>query len=141
MVGTPNRSGGSNRKARRISKSDGRPESPRELSLRASEIFNWVLEKLGAGDKTSPWKKIDGVLLSSLAEAIEAEERLGMMLDAAPEDIGIFRLRGQYADRIGRLSGLIGLCPRDRDRLPKDTEAAQKDDAFASILRRMGKGN
>ena len=139
MAGTPNRSGGSNKKSRGTSKSDGKPESPRELSRRASEIFDWLVYRLGAADKGSPWRKIDGVLLSSLSEAIESEERLGMMLENAPENIGIFRLRGQYCDRIGRLSALVGLSPRDRDKLPKDAEPVT-DDPFKKIMDRMRLG-
>ena len=140
MVGTQNRSGGSNKKSRGSSKTDGKPEVPRELSGRASEIFDWLLIRLGTSDKGSPWRKIDGVLLASLSESVEAEERLGTMLSDAPEDIGIFRLRGQYADRIGRLSALIGLCPRDRERLPKDTDSRPDDDPFAKIMERMARG-
>ena len=140
MAGTPNRSGGSNRKSRRTSKSDGKPESPREMSKRAAEIFDWLLIRLGTNETGSQWRKVDGVLLGSLAEAIESEERLSMMLENAPEDIGIFRLRGQYADRIGRLSALIGLCPRDRDRLPKDIDTQNDADPFAAIMKRMARG-
>ena len=140
MVGTPNRSGGRNKKPTKTGNSDGKPESPREMSPRAAEIFEWLLIRLGTSEKGSPWRKIDGVLLGSLAEAIESEERLGTMLSDAPEDIGIFRLRGQYADRIGRLSALVGLCPRDRERLPKDIESKDKDDPFQKIMERMGRG-
>ena len=140
MVGTPNRSGGSNRKSRGSSKTDGKPESPRGLSRRAAEIFDWLLLRLGAGGKASTWRKIDGVLLSSLAEAVESEERLSMMLESAPEDISIFRLRGQYGDRVARMSALVGLCPRDRDRLPKDGEPKDDDDPFRRIMERMGRG-
>lgn len=140
MVGVRNRSGGHNRKPSGSGKSDGKPESPREMSPRAAEIFEWLLVRLGTGDKGSQWRKIDGVLLGSLAEAIESEERLGTMLSDAPEDIGIFRLRGQYADRIGRLSALVGLCPRDRERLPKEIDAKDKDDPFQRIMERMGRG-
>ncbi len=137
MVGTPNRSGGRNRKPAGSSKTDGKPEAPRELSRRAAEIFDWLLIRLGTSDKGSTWRKIDGVLLASLSESIEAEERLGTMLSDAPEDIGIFRLRGQYADRVARMSALVGLCPRDRERLPKDTDNRPDDDPFQKIMDRM----
>lgn len=140
MVGVRNRSGGHNRKPSGSSKTDGKPESPREMSQRAAEIFSWLLSRLGTNEKGSPWRKIDGVLLGSLAESIEAEERLGTMLSDAPEDIGIFRLRGQYADRIGRLSALVGLCPRDRERLPKDIESKDDSDPFQKIMDRMRRG-
>ncbi len=140
MVGTPNRSGGRNRKPAGLSKTDGKPEVPRELSRRASEIFDWLLIRLGVSDKGSPWRKVDGVLLASLSEAVESEERLSMMLESSPEDISLFRLRGQYADRVARMSALVGLCPRDRDRLPKDGEPKDGDDAFQKIMARMGRG-
>jgi len=119
---------------------DGRPEVPRELSPRAGELFDWIVSRLIPGDGPSPWGRIDGALVASLAEAIEIDERLATMLRTDPENLSLMRLKGQYTDRLSRLSALVPLCPRDRERLPAAEPAAMPDDPFASIMERMARG-
>ena len=139
MVGVAGRSGGWNR-AGADAAGDGRPEVPRRLSPRAAELFAWIVDRLIPADGSSPWGRIDGLLIATLAETIEAEEMLAARLKVDPENLSLFRLRGQYADRLSRLSALVPLCPRDRERLPTAGPAVAADDAFASIMRRMSKG-
>ena len=140
MVGVPNRSGGHNKLVPGSSLGDGRPESPRQLSPRAGEIFDWLLARLIPADGSSPWARADGALVASVAEAIEIDERLAAMLRADPENLSLMRLKGQYTDRLSRLSALVPLSPRDRERLPTAEPAMAADDPFTSIMRRMSKG-
>ena len=78
--------------------------------------------------------------MASLAEAIEIDERLAAMLRTDPENLSLMRLKGQYTDRLSRLSALVPLCPRDRERLPNVEPVAAADDPFASIMERMARG-
>jgi len=140
MVGQIGRSGGHNRSVPGSSLGDGKPESPRQLSPRAGEIFDWLLARLIPADGSGPWARADGALVASVAEAIEIDERLAAMLRADPENLSLMRLKGQYTDRLSRLSALVPLSPRDRERLPTGERVMEPDDPFTSIMRRMSKG-
>lgn len=140
MAGIEGRSGGRNRKGGSIGSGEGSPESPRELSPRAKFFFDWLIERLGASEDGSEWDRVDGSLLASIAELLESEETIAKLLRDDPSDLKLHRLRGQFSDRIVRASGLIGLCPKDRERLPKANEADGQDHAFASLMERMGSG-
>jgi len=137
MVGIGNRSGGHNRKTEAVAPGNGKPESPRELSPRAKHFFEWLVDRLGAGEDGSGWSRADGSLLASVAETLESEEILGELLRQSPDDIRLHRMRGQFADRIVRVSNLIGLCPRDRAKLPDPVESVGDDPGIA-LLKRMG---
>ncbi len=56
-------------------------------------------------------------MLASLAEVMEGEEHVTKRL-ATSASAEFLRLRLNYATQIARLSALVGLCPRDRERLP-----------------------
>ena len=137
MAGSKRRSGGRNRIGGEIGSGDGSPESPRDLSPRAKFFFEWLIERLGAGEDGSEWDRVDGSLLASVAELLESEEQIAKLLREAPGDLGLHRLRGQFSDRIVRASGLLGLCPKDRERLPKSREGTAEDPGFDSLMRRM----
>lgn len=132
MVGAPMRSGGHNAAVDLRGGGDGCPEPPRELSPAAAKYFAWLIDRLQASEPGSSWSKIDGVLLASLAELLESEERLGVMMAENPGNEKLMRLRMQHSDRVAKLSALVGLCPRDRGRLPKP--ALPDDDPFAEWL-------
>ncbi len=139
MVGIGNRSGGHNRRTEAVAPGNGKPESPRELSPRAKHFFGWLIDRLGAGEDGSGWSRADGSLLASIAETLESEEILGELIKQSPDDLRLHRMRGQMADRIVRVSNLIGLCPRDRSKLP--AERIDEDESpFSDIMRRMAKG-
>jgi phage terminase small subunit len=139
MVGIGNRSGGHNRKTEAVAPGNGKPESPRKLSDRAEYFFEWLVDRLGADEDGSGWSRADGSLLASTAELLESEEILGELIRQSPEDIKLHRMRGQCSDRIVRISNLIGLCPRDRAKLP--AERIDEDESpFSDIMRRMSKG-
>jgi hypothetical protein len=70
----------------------------------------------------------------------EIDERLAAMLRADPENLSLMRLKGQYTDRLSRLSALVPLSPRDRERLPTAEPAMVADDPFTSIMERMARG-
>jgi hypothetical protein len=57
-------------------------------------------------------------LLASLAELLESLEQINFALASDPASDKWHRLRIQAADRIYKFSSLVGLCPRDRQRLP-----------------------
>ena len=138
MVGIPMRSGGSNANGVSTDSSgDGCPERPRELSPKAERYFRWLIERLHADEPGSPWHRLDGVLLASLAELLESEERLGEMLEADATNERLLRLRMQHVDRVSKLSALVGMCPRDRERLPQTVEPVDDDDPFGEILARL----
>ena len=139
MVGIGNRSGGHNRKTEAVAPGSGRPESPRELSPRAKHFFEWLIDRLGAEQDGSVWSRADGSLLASIAETPESEEILAGLIKQSPDDLRLHRMRGQMADRIVRVSNLIGLCPRDRSKLP--AERIDEDESpFSDIMRRMSEG-
>jgi phage terminase small subunit len=139
MVGIGNRSGGHNRKTEAVTPGNGKPESPRELSPRAKHFFGWLIDRLGAGEDGSGWSRADGSLLASVAETLESEEILGELIKQSPDDLRLHRMRGQMADRIVRVSNLIGLCPRDRSKLP--AEMIEDDgNPMVDIMRRMARG-
>jgi len=137
MVGIGNRSGGQNRRTVEVAVGDGKPESPRELSPRAKYFFEWLVDRLGAGEVGSGWSRADGSLLASTAELLESEEILGELIRKSPDDLRLHRMRGQFADRIVRVSNLIGLCPRDRAKLPEAIDGADEADPVEFMLRRM----
>lgn len=138
MVGTAMRSGGHNANGvAAIAASDGCPESPRELSPVAAVYFQWLVERLRVDEVGSKWHRVDGCLLASMAELLESEERLGAMLNADPTNERLLRLRMQHADRVAKLSALLGLCPRDRERLPRSI-VDDPDDPFKQWLAGMG---
>ena len=138
MVGIGNRSGGHNRKTEAVAPGNGKPESPRELSPRAKHFFEWLVDRLGAGEDGAGWSRADGSLLASTAELLESEEILGEMIRQAPDDLRLHRMRGQFADRIVRVSNLIGLCPRDRAKLPATVAKSDDEDPGIALLKRMG---
>jgi hypothetical protein len=142
MAGTEGRSGGRNRRGGEVLlKGDGgRPESPRELSTRAKFFFDWLIDRLGAAEDGSGWDRADGSLLASIAELLESEEILGELIRKNPGDLKLHRMRGQFSDRLVRASGLLGLCPKDRERLPKARAVVEEDDPFHSLLDRMAQG-
>ena len=139
MAGTKGRSGGRNKKTT-IQAGDGEPVSPRALSPRASVLFGWLCDKLKADDPGSPWSRVDGVLLASLSELLETQEKIASQLADSPNDLGLMRVRIQVAAQISRMSSVIGLSPVDRARLPKALPAEDTEDAFESIMRRMAAG-
>lgn len=139
MVGIRGRSGGSNAKPGIVAASTtGTPEPPRQLTKRAGELFQWLVDRLVTDEDATAWRPVDGVLLASVAETLAAEEQLERMLAEDPENDRLLRLRGTYVDRIAKLSGLIGLCPRDRSRQPSVEPPAQA--VFDDILARMARG-
>ena len=141
MVGSIGRSGGArNFKPKDLPEGNGKPESPRELSPRAKHFFEWLIDRLGAEQGGSVWSRADGSLLASIAETLESEEILAGLIKQSPDDLRLHRMRGQMGDRIVRASALLGLCPRDRSRLPEAVEDDGGDEADPglSILRRMG---
>ena len=136
MAGTPGRSGGKNRKVKSGS-SDGKPTTPRPLSPTAMKHFKWLLTRLGAGQKSSNWRRIDGALLATLAEVLESQESVASMLTDLPSSLELIRLRSNLAGQMQRLSALVGLSPIDRARLPAELPVDGKDDPFEKIMRRM----
>lgn len=138
MVGTP-RSGGRNSKAP-LGTGDGLPESPRQLDGRARELFDWLLDRLDCDATGSPWSRIDGCLLADCAELLAHTEALELLLRKSPDDARLLRLRIQYADRIARLSGLLGLTPFDRRRQVATEPAAGDGDVFGELMARMARG-
>ncbi len=111
-------------------KRDGKPQSPRELSISARRHFDWLIERLAAGDDSSPWRRIDGACLASLAELLESEERLAELLHDDPANERYMRLRLQHSDRVFRFSAIVGLTPRDRERLPQNSDTELDDVDF-----------
>ena len=141
MSGVSGRSGGKNRKFKvPANQGDGAPQSPRQLSQRADELFQWLTDKLGADSPESGWKRIDGTLLASLAETMESLEHVAAALSVNPADGEFIRLRNTLTAQVVRLSGLIGLCPSDRARHPKPTAEPAADDPFQKIMARMARG-
>lgn len=138
MVGTP-RSGGRNSKAP-LGTGDGVPESPRRLDGRSRELFDWLLDRLDCDATGSPWSRIDGCLLADCAELLAHTEALESSLREHPDDASLLRLRLQYADRIARFSGLLGLTPFDRRRQVATEPAADGDDVFGDLMARMARG-
>lgn len=122
MAGKPSRSGRP-KAGKKAPKGDGNPQSPRILSKRAKKYFAWLVERLGAASDGSPWQRIDGATLASLAELLESEELLATALAGDPFNERLLRLRLQHSDRIYKFSGIVGLTPRDRERLPQAGEA------------------
>ena len=139
MSGTAGRSGGRNKNTL-IPQGDGVPTSPRALSPRATALFAWLVDKLKADDPTSTWSRVDGVLIASLSELMETQERVASQLADSPDDLGLMRVRVQVAAQIARMSATIGLTPIDRARLPQAIPADDKTDAFESIMHRMAQG-
>jgi hypothetical protein len=110
------------------------------LSPRAEALYGWLLDKLSADDPKAGWRRCDGVLLASLAECLEDAERLASLIADDGGNPTLIRLRGQLADRVARMSALVGLCPRDRSRLPAVEQEEPQDDPFDDLMRRMAGG-
>lgn len=127
MAGKPGRSGRPKR-AKNQAKTDGLPESPRVLSQKAKKYFDWLLERLGTAENGSPWGRIDGASVAGLAELLEDQENLAKAIATDPTNVSLLRLRLQYNDRLYKFSGIVGLTPRDRERLPQ-SKALDLDDA------------
>jgi len=136
MAGTSGRSGGHNRKLKTVAPGDGVPTSPRVLAPRAAALFDWLVDKLGADGPDSAWARVDGVTLAALAELLEQQEKIGSMLADDGSNMGLMRLRLQYAAQVARMSAIIGLSPIDRERLPKP-HTADDGSVFDDIMRRM----
>ena len=117
MAGVAGRSG---RPSSQIthSPSDGSPESPRKLTERATKHFDWLVERLEAAQVGSPWKRVDGATIATLAELLADQESIADSLASKPDNDKLLRLRVQLSDRIFKFSGIVGLTPRDRQRLP-----------------------
>ena len=79
----------------------------------------------------------DLIVSESVAELLEAEERLGLMLKADPFNEKLMRLRMQHCDRMAKLSALVGMCPRDRARVPGPM-VDEGPSVFDELLQRMG---
>ena len=139
MAGTKGRSGGRNKKTT-IQSGDGVPVSPRALSPRATALFSWLLDKLNADDPGSPWSRIDGTVIASLAELMESQERVASLLADSPGDLGLLRIRIQMAGQISRMSAIVGLTPIDRKRQPQAMPPEDKENKFEAIMRRMAAG-
>lgn len=139
MAGTAGRSGGRNKNTL-IPAGDGSPLSPRALSPRAAALFSWLVDKLKADDPDSTWSRVDGVLIASLSELMETQERVASQLADSPGDLGLMRVRVQVAAQIARMSATIGLTPIDRARLPQAIPASKETNAFDAIMERMSKG-
>ena len=139
MAGTKGRSGGRNKKTT-IQAGDGEPTSPRVLSPRATVLFGWLCDKLHTDDPGSQWSRIDGTVLASLSELLESSEHIVSQLADDPTNIGLMRVRLQYAAQITRMSAVIGMCPLDRKRQPAAVPVDDQEDAFARIMARMAKG-
>jgi phage terminase small subunit len=126
MAGIKGRSGRPS-SAKSTTQPDGLPQPPRKLTAAAQKQFDWLLERLGTTDDSTPWRRIDGVSLASLAELLEAEERLAEKLASDPFNERLLRLKMQHADRVFKFSGIVGLTPRDRERLPQNSKAGPDD--------------
>jgi hypothetical protein len=103
-------------------------------------LFAWLLDKLNTDDPGGGWARVDGTLIASLSETLESLEHVAAALEKNPADGEFIRLRNTLNSQVVRLSGLVGLCPADRARQPKTTPEPEPDDAFAEIMRRMGRG-
>jgi len=140
MTGAPGRSGGKNAIRSSKATSDGTPISPRNLSPRAQALFGWICDKLGCDDPQNGFHRIDGELIASLAEIMQSQEQVSSMLADDPTNLGAHRLRNNLASQICRISGILGLSPFDRARMPA-LEAEQDDtNPLVSIMARMAKG-
>ncbi len=120
MTGTAGRSGRPST-CKSTTKRDGLPQPPRKLTEAAQKQFDWLLERLDTANESTPWRRIDGASLASLAELLEAEERLAEKLAEDPYNERMIRLKMQHADRIFKFSSIVGLTPRDRERLPQNS--------------------
>ncbi len=128
MPGTPGRSGRPSKGRKNTPANDGPPSPPRPLSHKAQKHFDWLISCIDATDTASPWRRIDGIVLGQLAELIESSEAVANGLKGDPCNDKLLRMRIQYADRIFKYSGLVGLSPRDRERVPQ-TGNVPDDDA------------
>lgn len=140
MSGTAGRSGGRNAKFASNVPFDGIPQTPRVLSPRAQALFAWLCERLDVEDPAKGWRRADGILLASIAELMESQEKVASALADDPTSLGLHRLRNNLTQQVSRLSSLIGLCPFDRSRMPT---AAPEDDnvqVFQDIMERMARG-
>lgn len=106
--------------------SDGKPESPRTLSGRTKELFDWLVSRLDANANGSVWRRIDGASLATLAELLADQESIAAELSKNPTNDKLLRLRVQIADRVYKFSGIVGLTPRDRERLPGPTDVEEE---------------
>ena len=141
MSGVSGRSGGKNRKFKvPANQGDGCPVSPRQLSPRADELFQWLTDKLGADNADSGWKRVDGAFIASMAELVESQESVSALLVDDPQNLEAIRLRNVLASQIVRMSGIAGLTPFDRSRHPKPTSEPAVDDPFQKIMDRMRRG-
>lgn len=136
MSESKGRSGGKNRKLKSVAAGDGAPTSPRVLAPRAAALFDWLIDKLGADAPDSAWARVDGVTLAALAELLEQTEKIGSMLADDGANMGLMRLRLQYAAQVARMSAIIGLSPIDRERLPKPP-TGDDGDVFNELMERM----
>jgi hypothetical protein len=136
MVGTTQRSGGHNRKSSVVGVGDGKPQSPRDLDAVAADKFDWLMERIGANRKGSPFCRADGAVIAALAELLASQEAIATVLSREPDNDKFLRLRLNYAVQISRYSALLGLCPRDRERQPT-TEDPQDADPVLAMLSKM----
>lgn len=126
MAGVPGRSGRP-KQTKKQPKGDGIPQSPRKLSQNAQKHFDWLCERLGTSSSGSPWNRIDGATLATVAGLLESEEALAEQLQKNPLDERLIRLRIQLSDRIFKYSGIVGMSPRDRQRLPQASDSDLDD--------------
>ena len=107
-----------------------KPEPPYELSQTANKHFNWLVNNLYANDSRSVWSTVDGVTLVKLAELIEDCERMAAALASDPTNDKLIKTRIQLADRVYKFSAIVGLTPKDRQRLPQP-ETEKEDEVTA----------
>lgn len=101
-----------------VHQSDGPPQSPRTLTKRAQELFDWLCDRLETESAGSVWRRVDGSTLATMSELLLDQESVADGLSKDPCNDKLLRLRIQLSDRIYKFSSLIGLTPIDRQRLP-----------------------
>lgn len=117
MTGTAGRSGRPGFD-KQIHETDGLPQSPRLLQERAQELFDWLCERLQVDAPGTVWKRLDGTILATVAELMADQEAVAAGLAQDPCSPQLLRLRIQFADRLYKYSSLLGLSPKDRERVP-----------------------
>lgn len=108
-------------------KSDGRPEPPWPLSENAKRHYDWLCERLSVDANGTQWRRIDGATLAAASELFESQAALADALAKDPSNDKLLRHRIAFTDRVYKYSAILGLCPKDRSRIPQSN--SELDDA------------